>query len=776
MESKLQRMAREKLKALNTKTTEAKIKEKNKLNRISQERHKIKSNEPSQKENNSKKENKVRLRHTFKKEDVVEMKRQAVIREREKRKKEKQKVEENQQIKPKNIVMEVVKTPAENARSSILTLKRMSSGDISWYKEEAKKREMKRERLRRKQQVLSTKPKQHVENEISQYKSDAIRVEQGLQRKRSKTEAGSFNTIEQLEHAFSSLSNESGFLDIPNVKKLIGKSNFCADFEKVGHMKRISWMSLSDLIRKKEFTVKHPSQKTRDTLAKHLISLCDTAFHVLAKYSKVRPSDINAIHKGREIVEIVRDLNEELPALTSQNDSPVSWDNYLAWLHKSLRIEQTIATKTTCSKKAKKSNELFVVHESVENRKQQPTMNEELTVIDNKIAELQNRLKQTVIKESLEAESIGDESSEESEYIPADEKIEKLEKGANDELFTGRCWMLCEKRNNDWLWNDDDERPEWIRCRNVCVQVEVTQIQNPFRMYISANMLKSGHNCMKRIGIEELSRLSEYSAKFLEPTKKYTNQKDFHGLGGADETWSKAQIEAAIRAELAMRSWVQQGEIPKQNDLVHWLLLHSVIRVTGDLSLDPDCHIDLLLPGDMLGNNSGEAISKEIDVMTRQNFVLPENKDSTKTKLVLILDQQNHNWRSVFNWLEYKSTKRLINMLSTLCAPELPKTDIDHLIRRLTTKKGSEGVVEALYGLVDEEKFATLWERKTSKLRIADIFDLFRDAEGEKQFVSAIQDSLLIDLAEWQLAIWCHRFPRHREFIQHMFNLKNKEL
>lgn len=370
-------------------------------------------------------------------------------------------------------------------------------------------------------------------------------------------------------------------------------------------------------------------------------------------------------------------------------------------------------------------------------------------------------------------------------------------------VFSGRCWMLCERKREDWLHAE----VEWERSREICAEVEITQVNNPFRLYLRVHLLRSGLECMRRIGIDELAALTAQHARHAEQERVSLSQSGHHVLLkgqrcrslGPDE-WTHAELEAAIRAEESMRSWVREGRMPKKNDLVRWVLLHCTIRISGD-ELDPeDGHVDLVLPGDeallkespgwlsplssvvspnvSLGTPKLKSSTPRIDnSLDRLNHVSVPSQSSLIAKARDILNTKKPDVGDVQSWLSEPTARKLARVhLQALMSPQLTTSEMRSLFPK------HETALNVMAAWIDEENLHAEWAKRVKGLLVADLFDLFRTHEGIGEnpgavsadtFVGLLQDTLLLSTPTWQLTVLYTQYPRYRDFLKYMFRQSN---
>mmetsp|Transcript_4860 Transcript_4860/g.8787 ORF Transcript_4860/g.8787 Transcript_4860/m.8787 type:complete len:879 (+) Transcript_4860:215-2851(+) len=814
-------------------------------------------------------------------EELMEMKKQAVVREREKRRK----MRLQQQSDEKEALVQAKEEAVrrERRRSSVSSIgssasvrsllshvsartkASISKDEILQYKEEAKRREMQKERLRRKRLALQGVPPPTAADEVKfrkdsarstfeelqEYKAKAVERERTKIRKDSKVlRSQLIENIGQLEKEFYALAEgEARLVPVSRVLKLMQRCPGYAIIEgNISNAKFISWATLCVSLREKK--PKEKPKKTKRDLERELKSvlcLCETSFNQLERFSdspgKVRPSDLNALHgaaTGNDFRILCGGL--ELPNLVTRDDEPVSWIQYRDWLLKAVledspenskifashwkswlernpaptskQHDSPVAKRPNNSDKVAQHTDNFVTKlekkkeisqekenigkesqtKSRQRRWDKPQASEaffhaDLKTVDRKIKSLEERLtKQEEVEEESDVLSVSSASSAQQDEDTVqdedeDEEEEEEEEDTEDKvLYSGRCWMLCERKNEMWFdpEYDDESSSEWVRSLEICAEVEVTQVKSPFRMYIGVHLLRSGLRCMRRIGVEELTALTAYCAQQSEKNDLSLSKSGHHVIMPATkhkckslgpEEWTSKELKAAIKAEEDMRKWIQEGRIPKQNDLVQWLLLRATIRISGD-ELDPDeSHVHILLPGDI-----DESESKPATVLDDHiNYV--EKKTKTKAEKVVehehdftrLLNRQDPGIEDVQTWFSSRKSK-FGKLLRHLCSPEIDERSVHELLER------HKSVKSTLYSLVDEESLVKEWKQHTRGLRVADIFDVFRSHEGEdagtvnlKTFVAILQDTLLLKIPEWQLVVWHHRFPMYRDFVRFIF-------
>jgi hypothetical protein len=577
-----------------------------------------------------------------------------------------------------------------------------------------------------------------------------------------------------------------------------------------------------------------------------LIALCEVSFRELERHSltrgRVRPSDIDAVlgdSTDEDSVRIVRG-GLRVPALvpSRQDDEPVTWPEYREWIVQELlegrapeaakrlllSFEPPAAAAAPVAAAAPLVNAQAAAggrqppssssqpprqqqpppppqhqHQQHQQQPQQPkppppelaVVNSKITALERSLRELQQREEGPVAASPKRRPQWSDSEEDEAGKAGLPAPAPGSPQPAEDErvLFSGRCWMMCERRREQWM--------EWARAREVCASVKVTQLNAPFRMYIGAQLLRSELRSTRRIGVEELTALTAACAARHAAegggggTKLALSRSGRHvdiergGDGGeryrvrslGPEEWTREQLQAAIGAEQAMAAWVAQGRIPKQNDLVQWLLLHCVLRIEGD-EADPEMgNLQIVLPGDdeaQRGGGPAEAPAPATALggpASRHNRVIPEEDAAQRKALELVvaaLDYKNLRAKDVIKWFSYQRGP-LVDLLQSYAGPELARNDVKSLLRRC------ESAAEVLSLLLPRDRLKREWRQKTKRTRVADVFDLFRRQEevpgrlSAPEFCALLQDQLRIDIPEWQLVVWHGEHPAYRSFLKEMY-------
>lgn len=163
----------------------------------------------------------------------------------------------------------------------------------------------------------------------------------------------------------------------------------------------------------------------------------------------------NRRHRGTQCSPASEDANE--PVARPVDSKEVSTD--------AAKTEQSSATARTCA----------------------TSTQEDLAVVDAAI----RSLKSEISKMDSSSDPIEGQKMESS----------NAQHTSEGEVYKGRCW-LC---SQDFATS--------AKRRAVCAEVTVLQATSPFRLYIRVVLDKNGQESVRRIGIEELTRLAKESAK-----------------------------------------------------------------------------------------------------------------------------------------------------------------------------------------------------------------------------------------------------------------------
>jgi len=775
-------------------------------------------------------------------EELEALRNEAIVRERAKRRKQREiaKQKELADAKREAIARERFRTPTRplKAQSSMKKNFVVSRDEIASYKEEAKKREQ--EKARKASKLAAEEKRRSLE--IQRLKDEAVERERERLRKLKKGEKLKFmggtqllRTRTEVEAEFNSIAHD-GLVQFAVAKEMVTQKTYFKLKEGGRTPRFVSWVTLESMLLpiaplESKFTT--ASKATKNELAL-ILNLCKSTFDALAKHSMtsmVYPSDLNAVHAAGTDEKSVRFLNGlRLPKYESKDDKPIDWESYRSWILSTLgsedvtsvlaRFEQPglVLQDTKSSGEDVEEEEDDDDEDVEEEEKNTPeedaernSVTSQMAVVEQKLQELQDRLNGQEEERNEEQEDPASSVADIEDSPPVQSPELKIAEEIADEiLFKGRCWVLCERRREDWLFQDSPE-DEWERSREVCAEVEVTQTKNPFRMYISVHLLRSGARCVRRIGMEELTRLTSYHAAQMERNKLALSRSGHHVILQREglqehqcrslgpEMWTKEDLEAAIRATSAMKDWIKEGRIPKQRDLVQWILLHSTLRVREsgprwqnnksnnhleqENGEDDDSieHAHLVLPGDSfsfakLENSATTAISEaRWNAVPRKEAYVEE----VKAKMREILNELDLSSVEVERWRACATKKDLVEILSNYARPEVQPEDLFLMVKRC------KNVNESLKSLIDLNEMRSQWRKQTKGLRVADLFDLFRTHEsvggnaGEVEldaFLRLLQDTLLIKIPMWQLAIWHSAFPFYRDFLRQVFRLCEEEV
>ncbi|GBG29027.1 Reticulocyte-binding protein 2-like a [Hondaea fermentalgiana] len=544
----------------------------------------------------------------------------------------------------------------------------LNAGEIKRYKDQATAREAERERLRKKASALEQEKERVRQEALDSYKQLALAREHEMQRRKDKARrlkrTESIESRLELEAAFAkATASRGGVFGVQEAERFVeehSRYTLKPSLRKLG-LRVVSWVTLEEhLASPKDSDIEKGSagpggvatvsRRSLERRVRDVLALCEASFCELERHSgfpgKVRPSDLT------------------------------------------LATERQLKSETGSGRLIMGSKVTILILAKLGSK---DILLASLSVFHGAVTLLQ-RTKASQLALVAATDSDKSDSGEDDDRI----------------VFSGRCWMLCERMREDWLAADQ----EWERSREVCAEVEVTQVNEPFRLYVRVHLMRSGLQCTRRLGVAELAALTAQFAKHAEKQRVALSRSGHHVLAQGKrcrslgpDAWTREELEAAIRAESSMRNWVEAGQMPRRNDLVRWVLLHCTVRISGD-ELDPeDGHVHLVLPGDealledeawgvAAGNETRKSKTTRNDAdadadadakpkasesrlsdvaLDRLNRVDPDERSKLVSKARRKLDTLDAGVPEVLHWLEAESAKKLgKTYMQKILDPELP--------------------------------------------------------------------------------------------------------